>query len=120
MKIELEVEAATRLRRFARRHVNQRRRKGRRPWRPRGSCAWFCEASGWLRLVRDLREPPDPFGVAAIMRQLEPVRRRVRQVAEPVPPAADPAKLAVIAAAAKEGWDAWRRSVSLGGFWYTP
>jgi hypothetical protein len=41
---------AAQLRRAARSYVNRQRRNGRK-WRPRGSCAWFCTASGWLPLA---------------------------------------------------------------------
>ncbi len=63
--VELGPRPAARLRRTARRYVNRVRKKGRR-WRPRGSCTWFCEGSAWLRWVRELWEPPDPFQVEAI------------------------------------------------------
>ena len=118
--MSLDKTQAARLRRAARGNVNKHRRKKARPWRPHGSCAWFCDASAWLRLVRELWELPDPFEVAAIARKVEPVRRRVHPPEEPVFKGCDEAEAKVILEPAQASWATWRRSVSLGGFWHTP
>jgi hypothetical protein len=119
VEVALDPAQAVRLRRAARGYVNKQRRKKGFKWQPRWSCAWFCEASGWLRLVRALWEPPDPFEVAAIAHQLDPLRRR-RVSDEPTFRGCTEAGAAKIMSASKAAWTQWKQSVSLGGFWHTP
>ena len=56
VEVPLDVAQAVRLRRVARNYVKKQRGKKGRKWQPRWSCAWFCEASAWLRLVRTLSQ----------------------------------------------------------------
>ena len=118
VEVVLDKTQAARLRRVARGYVKQHRRKKSRKWHPHGSCAWFCNAAAWVRLVQALLEPPDPFEVAAISRQLDRVRRR-RAPEEPVFKGCTEEQAQKIEASAKAEWSKWRKSVSVGGFWHT-
>lgn len=120
VELDLSTGQAARLRRVARQYVkHQKRKEGRRPWRPRGSCAWFCRASDWLRLVREIWEPEDPFQVEGILRKLKPIRRISDNAEKPTVTDHDVAKTRQILAEAQTRWAEWRKAVSVGGFWHT-
>ena len=72
-----------------------------------------------MRLVRELWEPPDPWDVAGLVRQLPPLAvRRCQEGDETLTAGSGEQGKAMLDESAAT-WTAWRKSVSVGGFCLT-